>query len=113
MKLTPDFKCLSVILGLFRHLVVVQRVTCSHSVFLSEKQSYGEADFQAWSSDSDDEVMGQYQEAMTRSRGLRSPCSGAEAPHQKSFSWKSQTKYCPLSAEYDGYSSEASAEDGE
>ncbi|XP_062850957.1 synaptotagmin-14 [Trichomycterus rosablanca] len=74
-------------------------------------KSYGEADFQAWSSDSDDEVMGQYQEAMTRSRGLRGQCAGAEAPHHKSFSWKSQTKYCPLSSEYDGYSSEASAED--
>ncbi|XP_034159051.2 synaptotagmin-14 isoform X1 [Pangasianodon hypophthalmus] len=74
-------------------------------------KGYGEADFQAWSSDSDDEVMGQYQEAMTRSRGLRGRCSGAGAPHHKGFSWETQHKYCPLSAEYDGYSSEASAED--
>ncbi|XP_046726685.1 synaptotagmin-14 isoform X3 [Silurus meridionalis] len=72
---------------------------------LSDK-GYGEADFQAWSSDSDDEVMGQYQEAMTRSRGLRGRCTGAGG-----FSWETQHKYCPLSAEYDGYSSEASAED--
>ncbi|XP_058242530.1 synaptotagmin-14 isoform X2 [Hemibagrus wyckioides] len=74
-------------------------------------KGYGEGDFQAWSSDSDDEVMGQYQEAMTRSRGLRGRCTGAAAPHHKGFGWEAQHKYCPLSAEYDGYSSEASAED--
>ncbi|XP_053476188.1 synaptotagmin-14 [Ictalurus furcatus] len=56
--------------------------------------------------------MGQYQEAMTRSRGLRGRCTGAAgSPHHKGFSWETQHKYCPLSAEYDGYSSEASAED--
>ncbi|KAF4089813.1 hypothetical protein AMELA_G00042730 [Ameiurus melas] len=75
-------------------------------------KGYGEADFQAWSSDSDDEVMGQYQEAMTRSRGLRGRCPGAAgSPHHQGFGWETQHKYCPLSAEYDGYSSEASAED--
>ncbi|TST98533.1 Synaptotagmin-14 [Bagarius yarrelli] len=76
-----------------------------------DDKGYGEADFQAWSSDSDDEVMGQYQEAMTRSQGLRGRCTGAAAPHHKGFSWETQHKYCPLSTGYDGYSSEASAED--
>lgn len=34
------------------------------------------------------------------------------AKHARGFSWESRHKYSPLSAEYDGYSSEASAEDG-
>ncbi|XP_066534869.1 synaptotagmin-14 isoform X3 [Hoplias malabaricus] len=74
-------------------------------------KSYGEADFQATSSDSDDEVMGQYQEAVTRSQGLRGGCSGASIRQHKGYGWDARQKYCPLAAEYDGYSSEASAED--
>ncbi|XP_072533380.1 synaptotagmin-14 isoform X1 [Salminus brasiliensis] len=74
-------------------------------------KGYGEADFQASSSDSDDEVMGQYQEAVSRSQGLRGGCSGASVRHHKGYGWDTRQKYCPLAAEYDGYSSEASAED--
>ncbi|XP_022540788.1 synaptotagmin-14 isoform X2 [Astyanax mexicanus] len=74
-------------------------------------KGYGETDFQASSSDSDDEVMGQYQEAVTRSQGLRGGCTGASIRHHKGYGWDTRQKYCPLAAEYDGYSSEASAED--
>ncbi|KAL7889196.1 hypothetical protein AOLI_G00014540 [Acnodon oligacanthus] len=76
-----------------------------------DDKGYGEADFQASSSDSDDEVMGQYQEAVTRSQGLRGGCTGASIRHHKGYGWDTRQKYCPLAAEYDGYSSEASAED--
>ncbi|KAL6488090.1 hypothetical protein MHYP_G00047160 [Metynnis hypsauchen] len=74
-------------------------------------KAYGEADFQASSSDSDNEVMGQYQEAVSRSQGLRGGCTGASIRHHKGYGWDTRQKYCPLAAEYDGYSSEASAED--
>ncbi|XP_035387176.1 synaptotagmin-14 isoform X2 [Electrophorus electricus] len=74
-------------------------------------KGYGEADFQGSSSDSDDEVMGQYQEAVSRSQGLRGGCAGSGVHHHKGYSWGTRRKYCPLVAEYDGYSSEASAED--
>uniref|UniRef100_A0A8B9JMC2 Synaptotagmin XIVa n=1 Tax=Astyanax mexicanus TaxID=7994 RepID=A0A8B9JMC2_ASTMX len=76
-----------------------------------KNKGYGETDFQASSSDSDDEVMGQYQEAVTRSQGLRGGCTGASIRHHKGYGWDTRQKYCPLAAEYDGYSSEASAED--
>uniref|UniRef100_A0A1A8QEI6 Synaptotagmin XIVa n=1 Tax=Nothobranchius rachovii TaxID=451742 RepID=A0A1A8QEI6_9TELE len=52
--------------------------------------------------------MGQYQEAVSRSQGLR---GGACHSRLGGFSWESRQKYSPLTAEYDGYSSEASADD--
>uniref|UniRef100_A0A4W4HL94 C2 domain-containing protein n=1 Tax=Electrophorus electricus TaxID=8005 RepID=A0A4W4HL94_ELEEL len=81
-----------------------------YSTYRTNK-GYGEADFQGSSSDSDDEVMGQYQEAVSRSQGLRGGCAGSGVHHHKGYSWGTRRKYCPLVAEYDGYSSEASAED--
>uniref|UniRef100_A0A1A8Q7P3 Synaptotagmin XIVa n=1 Tax=Nothobranchius rachovii TaxID=451742 RepID=A0A1A8Q7P3_9TELE len=72
---------------------------------LQDKAS--EADLQD-SSDSEDELMGQYQEAVSRSQGLR---GGACHSRLGGFSWESRQKYSPLTAEYDGYSSEASADD--
>lgn len=55
--------------------------------------------------------MGKYQEAVNRSQGLRGGAAGMR--HQKGYGWETRQKYSPLAAEYDGYSSEASAEDGE
>lgn len=57
--------------------------------------------------------MGQYQEAVSRSQGLRGGTkAAANAKHAGGFSWESRQKYSPLTADYDGYSSEASADDG-
>uniref|UniRef100_A0A1A8HLE9 Synaptotagmin XIVa n=1 Tax=Nothobranchius korthausae TaxID=1143690 RepID=A0A1A8HLE9_9TELE len=72
---------------------------------LQDKAS--EADLQD-SSDSEDELMGQYQEAVSRSQGLR---GGACHSRLGGFSWESRQKYSTLTAEYDCYSSEASADD--
>ncbi|XP_041704292.1 synaptotagmin-14 isoform X3 [Coregonus clupeaformis] len=69
---------------------------------------YPDGDLKSSSSDSEDEVMGQYQEAVNRSQGLRGGASGRQS---KGYGWEMRQKYSPLSAEYDGYSSEASAED--
>ncbi|XP_071378533.1 synaptotagmin-14 [Centroberyx affinis] len=77
-----------------------------------QEKAYSDADLQGSSSDSEDELIGQYQEAVSRSQGLRGGAAAANnAKHQRGFSWESRQKYSPLSAEYDGYSSEASAED--
>lgn len=74
---------------------------------------YSDADLQASSSDSEDELMGQYQEAVSRSQGLRGGAKvSSNAKHTGGFSWESRQKYSPLTADYDGYSSEASADDG-
>lgn len=73
---------------------------------------YSDADLQASSSDSEDELMGQYQEAVSRSQGLRGGAKAASNAKHTGFSWESRQKYSPLTADYDGYSSEASADDG-
>ncbi len=70
------------------------------------------ADYHCSSSDSDDEVIGQYQEAVSRSQGLRGGSAGTNSRQQQGYGWDTRQKYCPLAAEYDGYSSEASADDG-
>lgn len=74
-------------------------------------KTFPDGDFQGSSSDSEDEVLGKYQEAVSRSQGLRG--GAASACHPKGYGWETRQKYSPLTAEYDGYSSEASAEDGE
>ncbi|XP_062325686.1 synaptotagmin-14 isoform X3 [Osmerus eperlanus] len=61
------------------------------------------------SSDSEDEVMGQYQEAVNRSQGLQGCRTNSQ--QQRGYCWETRQKYSPLSVEYDGYSSEASVED--
>lgn len=73
--------------------------------------SFPDGDFQGSSSDSEDEVIGKYQEAVNRSQGLRGGSAGARQ-QQNGFGWETRQKYSPLTAEYDGYSSEASADDG-
>ncbi|XP_037550453.1 synaptotagmin-14, partial [Nematolebias whitei] len=78
---------------------------------LQDKAS-SEADLQDSSSDSEDELMGQYQEAVNRSQGLRGRGAAACYPkHPGGFIWESRQKYSPLTADYGGYSSEASADD--
>ncbi|XP_055026012.2 synaptotagmin-14 isoform X1 [Misgurnus anguillicaudatus] len=75
------------------------------------EKNYVNTDYHCSSSDSDDEVIGQYQEAVSRSQGLRGGSAVTNLLHQKGYGWDTQHKYCPLAAEYDGYSSEASADD--
>ncbi|XP_031435605.1 synaptotagmin-14 isoform X2 [Clupea harengus] len=75
----------------------------------SQDKTFPDGDFQGSSSDSEDEVLGKYQEAVSRSQGLRG--GAASACHPKGYGWETRQKYSPLTAEYDGYSSEASAED--
>lgn len=72
-------------------------------------KSYADGDPPGSSSDSEDEVMGKYQEAVSRSQGLR----GGDPRQPRGFGWETRHKYSPLSAEYDGYSSEVSTEEGE
>ncbi|XP_077395629.1 synaptotagmin-14-like isoform X2 [Festucalex cinctus] len=61
------------------------------------------------SSDSEDELMGQYQEAVSRAQGLRGGAEvSANVKHAGRFRWGKRQKYSPLTADYDGYSSEAS-----
>ncbi|OCT77626.1 hypothetical protein XELAEV_18028717mg [Xenopus laevis] len=63
-------------------------------------------DFHGSSSESEDEVLGKYQEAMTRLYTNRSTTD-----KQQNYTWETRQKYSPLSAEYDGYSSEVSADE--
>ncbi|KAJ8341018.1 hypothetical protein SKAU_G00333090 [Synaphobranchus kaupii] len=51
--------------------------------------------------------MGKYQEAVSRSQGLR----GGDPRQNRGYGWETRHKYSPLSAEYDGYSSEVSTEE--
>ncbi|XP_034432484.1 synaptotagmin-14 isoform X5 [Hippoglossus hippoglossus] len=77
-----------------------------------QDKAYRDANLQGSSSDSEDELMGQYQEAVSRSQGLRGGAkAAANVKHGGGFSWESRHKYSPLSADYDGYSSEASVDD--
>ncbi|XP_068608144.1 synaptotagmin-14 [Brachionichthys hirsutus] len=75
-------------------------------------KAYSTADLRGSSSDSEDELMGQYQEAVSRSQGLRGGAkAAANSKHTGGFRWESRQKYSRLTADYDGYSSEASADD--
>ncbi|XP_069090058.1 synaptotagmin-14 isoform X1 [Pleurodeles waltl] len=58
------------------------------------------------SSESEDEAVGKYQEALTRLHGSKAPTD-----KQANYTWETRQKYSPLSAEYDGYSSEASTDE--
>lgn len=80
---------------------------------LHTDKAYSDADLQGSSSDSEDELMGQYQEAVTRSQGLRGGAKAAANPKRTGgFRWDNRQRYSRLTADYDGYSSEASADDG-
>uniref|UniRef100_A0A6I8NNK7 Synaptotagmin 14 n=1 Tax=Ornithorhynchus anatinus TaxID=9258 RepID=A0A6I8NNK7_ORNAN len=69
--------------------------------------SYMDKDQHGSSSESEDEALSKYHEALSRAHNFRSPA----AERQKSYIWETRQKYSPLSAEYDGYSSEASIDE--
>nr|XP_033795846.1 synaptotagmin-14 isoform X2 [Geotrypetes seraphini] len=58
------------------------------------------------SSESEDEAVGKYHEAMTRIHGSKAP-----GTDKQNYTWETRQKYSPLSAGYDGYSSEASTDE--
>ncbi|XP_057626579.1 synaptotagmin-14 isoform X1 [Chionomys nivalis] len=81
-----------------------------YSKILPEKDnSYLDRDDPGSSSESEDEALGKYHEALSRTHTSRWPLVDSR---QKNYAWETRQKYSPLSAEYDGYSSEASMEDG-
>ncbi|XP_069810413.1 synaptotagmin-14 isoform X1 [Dendropsophus ebraccatus] len=63
-------------------------------------------DLHGSSSESEDEGLAKYHEAKSRLHGSR-PASDK----QQNYMWETRQKYSPLSAEYDGYSSEVSADE--
>ncbi|OBS82304.1 hypothetical protein A6R68_23702, partial [Neotoma lepida] len=80
-----------------------------YSKILPEKDnSYMDRDEPGSSSESEDEALGKYHEALSRTHNSRWPLVDSR---QKNYAWETRQKYSPLSAEYDGYSSEASIED--
>ncbi|MBN3282282.1 SYT14 protein, partial [Polyodon spathula] len=74
---------------------------------LSKDKNCQDGDPRGSSSESEDDVVGKGQEAVSRSQGE----NATDSQHQKGYVWETRHKYSPLSAEYEGYSSEASAED--
>ncbi|KAM9316846.1 synaptotagmin-14 [Gastrophryne carolinensis] len=70
------------------------------------KKSSKGRDLHGSSSESEDEALGKYHEAMSWLQGSQ-PASGK----QQNYTWETRQKYSPLSAEYDGYSSEVSADE--
>ncbi|XP_061481291.1 synaptotagmin-14 isoform X4 [Rhineura floridana] len=71
--------------------------------------SYINKDQHGSSSESEDEGLGKYHEALSRTQSSRPPAS--DNRQQKNYIWETRQKYSPLSAEYDGYSSEASVDE--
>ncbi|KAM8809483.1 synaptotagmin-14 isoform 1-T1 [Eudromia elegans] len=71
--------------------------------------SYMSKDQHGSSSESDDEALGKYHEALSRTQSSRLPV--VDGRQQKNYVWETRQKYSPLSAEYDGYSSEASIDE--
>nr|XP_056708939.1 synaptotagmin-14 isoform X2 [Euleptes europaea] len=61
------------------------------------------------SSESEDEALGKYHEALSRTQNSRPPAG--DNRQQKNYIWETRQKYSPLSAEYDGYSSEGSIDE--
>ncbi|CAM5102928.1 unnamed protein product [Eretmochelys imbricata] len=71
--------------------------------------SYMNKDQNGSSSESEDEAVGKYHEALSRTQSSRPPM--VDSRQQKNYIWETRQKYSPLSAEYDGYSSEASIDE--
>ncbi|XP_030668924.1 synaptotagmin-14 isoform X2 [Nomascus leucogenys] len=81
-----------------------------YSKIIPEKDnSYMDKDEHGSSSESEDEALGKYHEALSRTHNSRLPLADSR---QKNYAWETRQKYSPLSAEYDGYSSEASIDEG-
>ncbi|XP_072188612.1 synaptotagmin-14 isoform X2 [Excalfactoria chinensis] len=71
--------------------------------------SYMSKDQHGSSSESEDEALGKYHEALSRTQSSKLPV--VDGRQQKNYVWETRQKYSPLSAEYDGYSSEASIDE--
>ncbi|KAH0622731.1 hypothetical protein JD844_025292 [Phrynosoma platyrhinos] len=71
--------------------------------------SYLNKDQRGSSSESEDEALGKYHETLSRTQSSRPPAG--DSRQQKNYIWETRQKYSPLSAEYDGYSSEASIDE--
>ncbi|XP_047273019.1 synaptotagmin-14 isoform X3 [Homo sapiens] len=81
-----------------------------YSKIIPEKDnSYMDKDEHGSSSESEDEALGKYHEALSRTHNSRLPLADSR---QRNYAWETRQKYSPLSAEYDGYSSEASIDEG-
>uniref|UniRef100_A0A2K5W3C1 Synaptotagmin 14 n=1 Tax=Macaca fascicularis TaxID=9541 RepID=A0A2K5W3C1_MACFA len=78
-------------------------------ICIRKDNSYMDKDEHGSSSESEDEALGKYHEALSRTHNSRLPLADSR---QKNYAWETRQKYSPLSAEYDGYSSEASIDEG-
>nr|XP_021156898.1 synaptotagmin-14 isoform X1 [Columba livia]XP_021156899.1 synaptotagmin-14 isoform X1 [Columba livia] len=84
------------------------RALCSKKT-TGKDNSYMSKDQHGSSSESEDEALGKYHEALSRTQSSRLPV--VDGRQQKNYVWETRQKYSPLSAEYDGYSSEASIDE--
>ncbi|XP_049625788.1 synaptotagmin-14 [Suncus etruscus] len=75
----------------------------------TQYNSYLDKDEHGWSSESEDEALGRYHEAVCRTQSFQLPACEARL---QSSAWETRQKYSPLLAEYDGYCSEASMDGG-
>ncbi|XP_033618135.1 synaptotagmin-14 isoform X3 [Fukomys damarensis] len=87
-----------------------QSKVAKYSKIIPEKDnSYMDRDEHGSSSESEDDALGKYHQALSRTHLSRLPLVDSR---QKHYAWETRQKYSPLSAEYDGYSSEASVDGG-
>ncbi|KFO19678.1 Synaptotagmin-14 [Fukomys damarensis] len=85
-----------------------QSKVAKYSKIIPEKDnSYMDRDEHGSSSESEDDALGKYHQALSRTHLSRLPLVDSR---QKHYAWETRQKYSPLSAEYDGYSSEASVD---
>ncbi|XP_074898855.1 synaptotagmin-14 isoform X1 [Buteo buteo] len=85
-----------------------ERELCNRKT-AGKDNSYMSKDQHGSSSESEDEALGKYHEALSRTQSSRLPV--VDGRQQKNYIWETRQKYSPLSAEYDGYSSEASIDE--
>ncbi|KAM9564799.1 synaptotagmin-14 isoform 1-T1 [Guaruba guarouba] len=85
-----------------------ERELCNEKT-AGKDNSYMSKDQHGSSSESEDEALGKYHEALSRTQSSRLPV--VDGRQQKNYVWETRQKYSPLSAEYDGYSSEASIDE--
>ncbi|KAM6206959.1 synaptotagmin-14 isoform 2-T2 [Sarcoramphus papa] len=85
-----------------------ERALCNKKT-AGKDNSYMSKDQHGSSSESEDEALGKYHEALSRTQSSRLPV--VDGRQQKNYIWETRQKYSPLSAEYDGYSSEASIDE--
>ncbi|KAM7062193.1 synaptotagmin-14 isoform 1-T1 [Acridotheres tristis] len=86
----------------------LERELCNKKT-AGKDNSYMSKDHHGSSSESEDEALGKYHEALSRTQSSRLPV--VDGRQQKNYMWETRQKYSPLSAEYDGYSSEASIDE--